>query len=61
MKTTKNKSNHNKSFITNQDLLEKLRNRSFVMPRSPTQRLHTQKSKISLLKKKSFERLNTAQ
>lgn len=58
MKSTKVKLLH-KSFITNQDLIEGIRNHSFVSARQPTPRLHTEKSKVSLIKKKSYERLHT--
>lgn len=50
----------NKSFVTNQDLIEGIRNHSFVSARhQPTPRIHTEKSQVSLIKKKSFERLHT--
>jgi hypothetical protein len=58
MKSIKSKLLH-KSFITNQDLIEGIRNQSFVSSRHPSARLHTEKSHISLLKKKSYERLHT--
>ena len=46
------KMNNNSSFVTNHDLLECLRNKSFVATRDNTSRLQTNKSKISLLEKK---------
>ena len=60
MKNTKNKILH-KSFLTNQDLIEGIRNQSFSTQRHASSRVHTERSKITLIKKKSFERVQTQQ
>lgn len=49
----------NNSFITNHDLIQVLRNKSFEATKQNSTRLHTNKSKISLLQKKSYDRLYT--
>ncbi len=61
MKSIKIKKVNNSSFVTNHDLLECLRNKSFVATKDNTSRMHTNKSKISLIEKKSYERLQTLQ
>lgn len=61
MKAIKIKKVTNNSFVTNHDLLECLRNKSFTATRENSTRLHTTKSKVSLLEKKSYERLHTMQ
>lgn len=58
MKSTKNKILH-KSFLTNQDLIHDIRNQSYVSTRQATSRMHTERSKITLIKKKSFDRMHT--
>jgi hypothetical protein len=61
MKANKGKKATNSSFITNHDLIEGIRNKSLIATKENSTRLHTNKSKVSLLRKKSYERFHTNQ